>query len=150
MWMLSFIPDSFLHLVIILILCAGAGVYVLSIFFNFAVPLIPYKEPARILGTLLIIAGVFFYGSYDTEIQWRKQVEEMQAKIKVAEEKSKQTNIKIVTKIHTRLKVIKEYKTVYKNQIKEIATKIDNECKVDPDAIKILNNAAKEPPEKLK
>jgi hypothetical protein len=109
--------------------------------------LIPYKEPTRIVGTLLIIAGVFFYGSYDTEMRWRRQVEEMQAKIAQAEEKSKKANIKIVTKIQNRVKVIKEYKTVYKNQIKEVATKIDAECKVDPAAIRIINNAAKEPPE---
>lgn len=147
MWMLSFIPDSFLHLAILSILLSGCVLYILSLFFNFLTFLIPYKEPTRIVGTLLIIAGVFFYGSYDTEMRWRRQVEEMQAKIAQAEEKSKKANIKIVTKIQNRVKVIKEYKTVYKNQIKEVATKIDAECKVDPAAIRIINNAAKEPPE---
>ena len=145
--MLSFIPDSFLHLAILSILLSGCALYILSLFFNFLTFLIPYKEPTRIVGTLLIIAGVFFYGSYDTEMRWRRQVEEMQAKIAQAEEKSKKANIKIVTKIQNRVKVIKEYKTVYKNQIKEVATKIDAECKVDPAAIRIINNAAKEPPE---
>jgi len=145
--MLSFIPDSLLHLAILAILCLGSVLYVLGLFFNFLPFLLPYKEPTRIVGTLLIIAGVFFYGSYDTEMRWRKQVEEMQAKVAQAEEKSKKANVKIVNKIENRVKVIKEYKTVYKNQIKEVAAKIDAECKVDPEAIKIINNAAKEPPE---
>ena len=142
---LSFIPDSFLHLVILSIFFTGVGIYVLSLFIGFIRSLIAYKELLRIVGTLLMIAGVYFYGSYDTEMSWRAKMEEAQAKIAKAEEKSKKANIKIVTKIVTQTKFVHDQKIVVQEKIIKDAAKIDAECKISPEVIIDLNAAAKNP-----
>ena len=145
MFWLSFIPDSFLRLVILSIFFSGVGVYVISLFIGFIRPLIAYKELLRIVGTLLMIAGVYFYGSYDTEMSWRAKMEEAQTKIAKAEEKSKKANTKIVIKIVTQTKLVHDQKIVVQEKIIKDAAKIDAECKISPEVITDLNAAAKNP-----
>ena len=78
MWMLSFIPDALLHLAVISVLFTGLGIYAISFFTRFIPPLIPYSGIARIIGTLLIVGGIYFYGNYSTEMSWRNKVAELE------------------------------------------------------------------------
>ena len=87
MWMLSFIPDAWLHLAVIYVLFAGVGLYALSFFTKFIPPLIPYSGITRIVATILIVCGIYFYGSYSTEMSWRNKVAELEEKVKISEEK---------------------------------------------------------------
>jgi hypothetical protein len=145
MWMLSFIPDSLLHLVVLLILLAGGVIYFLSMFTGLIKVLVPYKEPMRILGTVLLIAGVYFYGSYDTEMSWRKRVAEAEAKVAKAEAASADANSTLIQVRKQKQKVVKEYYATIKTEIKEVEKQIDVECKLDPVVPKILNEAATNP-----
>jgi len=108
MWMLSFIPDALLHLVVITILFTGVGIYALSFFTKFIPPLIPYSAITRIIGTLLIVCGVYFYGSYSTEMSWRNKVAELEEKVKISEAKSKTANVEIQTVYRDKVKIVKE------------------------------------------
>jgi hypothetical protein len=143
MWILSFIPDSWLHLAVISIMLCGVGMYVLSMFLSLIPPLFPYKEPMRILATVLMIAGVYFYGGYSTEMMWRDKVADLQKQVVIAEAASKEVNGKIQTKIVTQIQTVKDVQIVIEERIREVASKIDSECKVDPVAIRILNDSAK-------
>jgi len=145
LWLLSFIPDSFLHLAVLAILSAGAVLYTIGLFINFIPPLYPYKEITRIIGTALIVAGVYFYGSYNTEMSWRKREEELQAQVKQAEQKSKDANAKVKVKIVKQLKIVHDKQVVVQQIIQRDAAKIDAICKLDPSVIKDLNEAAKNP-----
>jgi hypothetical protein len=142
MWILSFVPNELLQLAVFAIIAIGAILYVLSLLTGFIKPLAPYKEPIRIIATAFAIAGVYFYGSYSTEMDWRKRVEEAQAKVAIAEEQSKTANAKIDNKIQTRTRVVHDVQVVVKERIKEIAVRADAECKVDPEIVKSLNKAA--------
>jgi hypothetical protein len=142
MWILSFIPDSILQLAVFGTLCTGIGLYLGGLLMNFWPATRPYREPVRIIATVLTIVGAYFYGSYDTEMTWRKRVEDMQAKVAVAEEKSKTANVTIDNKIQTKTKVVHDVQVVVKERIREIAAKADAECKVDPEIVKSLNKAA--------
>ena len=146
MWMLHFIPDSFLHLVVLAILGSGVALYVLGLFINLAPPTFRlYKEPIRILSTILIVAGVYFYGSYDTEMQWREKVAEVQKQLAEAEAKSEKVNVQIQTKIVTQKQIVHDTQVVIQDRIIKEAAKMDAECKVAPEAIKDLNDAARNP-----
>lgn len=145
MWMLSFIPDALLELAIITVIIAGVCLYLVGIGMVLYRPLVMYKEPAKILGTVLMVAGVYFYGSYDTEMTWRKKVEEVQAKVAEAEKVSEDTNKKLAAKSKEKQKVRVEYYTRVQERIKEVEKQIDAECKLDPAVPKILNDAAKNP-----
>jgi hypothetical protein len=146
MFLLSFVPDALLHLVVICILCAGAGIYALSFFTRFVPPLIPYSGIARIIGTVLIVGGIYFYGSYSTEMSWRNKVAELEEKVKVAEAKSKTANVEIQTVYRDKVKLVKETQVVIQERIKEVEKRIDSQCTIDTEVIKILNDAAARKP----
>jgi len=143
MWLLSFLPDSFLLWIINIILLAGLVGTLSSFFIKFIPPLMPYASGIKIIGIILLVAGVWFRGGYDVEMEWRKRVADLEAKIAIAEEKSKDTNTKIQTKIVEKVKVVKENTVVYRDRIKEVEKIIDKDCKVAPEAIDIHNAAAK-------
>jgi apolipoprotein N-acyltransferase len=143
MWMLSFVPDAVLHLVVFGIMITGIGIYALSFFTRFIPPLIPYSGIARIVGTILMISGVYFYGSYATEMSWRNKVSELETKVAASEAESKKTNIQIQKVYIDKVKIVKETQVVIQERIKEVEKRIDSQCTVDTEVINILNEAAK-------
>jgi hypothetical protein len=145
MWMLSFIPDSWLYLAVLGILASGIFLYVLTILANFWPPAKLYKGPLRVVALALIISGVYFYGSYATEASWRKRVADVQAQVDAAHIASDLTNRALVEERNKKQKVIREYAITVKEQIVEKEKIIDSECKVATEAITILNQAAKNP-----
>jgi len=143
MWVLSFVPDAVLHLVIFGIMITGIGIYAISFFTRFIPPLIPYSGITRIVGTILMVGGVYFYGSYATEISWRNKVSELETKVAASEAESKKTNIQIQKVYVDKVKIVKETQVVIQERIKEVEKRIDSQCTVDTEVINILNDAAK-------
>ena len=141
MWMLTFIPDSILYAFVNIVFYAGVVGTLLGFIFNFPT-LRQYRLIIQVVGILLLVAGVYFKGGYEVEIQWRERVAEMQAKVDAAEEKSKVVNTVVKTKVVTKFKTIHDTKIITQEVIKEVAAKIDTECKVAPEALIILNSAA--------
>ena len=150
MWILSFLPDSLLHFVILCILGGGVGLYIAGMFINFLPMLKPYKEPVLILSTFLCVAGVYFYASYATEMEWRAKVEAVQAKLAVAEAKSQEVVTVIKEKIVWKTKVIHDTQIVVQEKIIHDAAIIDAQCKVPQMAIDDLNAAARDPAREVK
>ena len=149
MWMLSFIPDSFLIWIVNIIILAGLGGIVVTTLFKFFIKfmpwLIPYRTLAQVVSLVLLISGIYLRGGYDTEMNWRAKVAEAEAKVAIAEAKSKETNTKIKTVYVDRIKVVKDTKVVIQERIKNIEVKIDAQCRVVPEAIDVLNDAARKP-----
>jgi hypothetical protein len=141
MWMLSFVPDAWLILAVYGVLAAGAGLYTFSYFTAFVPALIPFKEPVRILGTVLVIAGVYFYGSYDTEMSWRDKVAENEKRIAQAEAAAREANEKLATKAKERTRVIYQNGTIVRQYIDREVVKYDETCKI-PDVVVKAHNAA--------
>jgi uncharacterized membrane protein len=142
-WMFSLIPDAVLNWVYWFIIALGiTGMF--AGWFSKFIPMygryIGYIKP---VGVALVILGVWLRGGYDTEMAWRDKVKEAEAKVAAAEVKSKDANV-VVKKVYVdRIKTVKELQVVYKDRIKEIEKRIDAECKVAPEAVSILNDAAK-------
>jgi len=145
-WMFSLIPDSWLLAIINIVLVAGLIGTVVSFFFMRWFPVISnYKTLAQIISVIVLTGGVYFKGGFAIEMEWRAKVAALQAKVALAEEKSKTVNAEIQTKIVTRTKVIHDTKIVTKEVLKEHTVMIDKECSV-PDVITVLNKAATRPP----
>ena len=142
MFLLSFIPDTWLYLAVISVVFTGLGLYAISFFTRFVPPLIPYSGIVRIVGTVLIVAGIYFYGSYSTEMLWRNKTAELQEQVKVSEAKSKSANAKIEIVYRDRVKLVKDTQVVIQERIKEVEKRIDSQCTVDNSVIQILNDAA--------
>jgi hypothetical protein len=107
--------------------------------------LAPYHLLIQIVSIVLLVGGVYFKGGYGIEMAWRERAASLEAKIKVAEEKAKKNNEKIIIKYRDRVKVVTETKVVIEEKIKESAKVIDSQCIVATEAINILNEAAKMP-----
>jgi hypothetical protein len=150
MWILHFIPDSLIQLVIQIILATGL---LLTVITTVGKPLLKYaySPAAQFIGilqffsVLILIIGVFFEGGYATEMEWRHRVEEVQAKVEAAEAKSKEVSVQINTKVVTRTKVIHDHGQIVRQYIDREVTKYDNQC-VIPDAfVKAHNDSAEAP-----
>ena len=145
MWLLSFLPDNYLHMAVFAILVTGGILYLVGLLLNLYPPSYPYREPVRIISTVLMIAGVYGYGSYDTEMHWRLKVAEVQAKLDAAEAKSNSVNAQVQTKIVVQKQIIHDRQVVVQKEIQTVEKRIDEECKLDPVIPKILNDAAVNP-----
>jgi len=141
-WMLSLIPNAVLVFLVHLCLVAGIILSVLGTFSSKFPFVGEYGRLAKLIGIPLFLLGVFFEGGLVTEMRWRAQVEELQAKVKVAEEQSKETNTVIQTQYRDKIKTVKEVQVVVQERIIKEAVKMDAECKIEPEVIDILNQAA--------
>lgn len=147
--MLSLIPDAFLAWVINTILITGIIGFAVSFFFGFVVrwlpAITPYHLLIQIVSIILLVSGVYFKGGYSVEMSWRERTAELEAKVAVAEKKSQQANEQIKTVVVEKIKVVKDTQIVIQEKLKTVEVKIDSQCKIDPSAINILNEAASNP-----
>jgi hypothetical protein len=144
-WMFSIIPDAILNWIYWAIIAIGLTGMFAGWFGKFIPMYGKYVEYLKPVGIVLVILGVWLRGGYDTEMAWRAKVEEAQAKVAKAEEASKDANTKLEAKIKEKVKVRTEYITTIKERIVKDTQIIDAECKVAPEAIKDLNDAAVNP-----
>ena len=145
MFLLHLLPDAFLIWIINLLLVGGLIGIVVG-FFGSKIPFVgTYARMIQIASIILFCIGLYWKGGYSVEADWRERVAEMEAKIKIAEEKSKEANVVIETKYKDRVKKITETKEVIIEKIKLNEKIIDAKCELDPMVISILNEATKKP-----
>jgi len=146
MWMLSYLPDAFLVWAINIVLLAGIVGTTVSILFKVAIRwipwIIPYRTLLQVVSIVLLLAGVYFKGGLAIEQEWRARVRELEAKIAISEQQSKEANTKIEKVYVDRVKVVKDTQVVIQEKLKTVEVKVDAECKIVPEAISILNDAA--------
>lgn len=146
MWLLSFLPDALLALVINCVLIAGIVGFTASFFFGYVVrwlpSIAPYHLLIQVVSIVLLVAGVYFKGGYAVEQIWRQRVAELEAKVKVAEQKSKDVNEQVKTVYVDKVKVVKDTQVVVQEKIKTVEVKVDSQCRITADTVNILNEAA--------
>ena len=149
MWLLNFVwsmlPDSFLQWIINVVLYVGLFSTISGFFLAWIPFFNRYKLPLQLVGIVLLAAGLFFKGGYATEIMWRERVKELEAKIAIAEDKSKKATEQLNAKVKSQTKVIHDTKVITKEKIKVVEKLIDKECKVPKEAVDLHNDAAKAP-----
>jgi hypothetical protein len=145
--MLSFIPDSWIQLAVHIIF--GLGVVGLVItwliqnVFDHFTGLIPWIKTIRWVSIVLFVGGLYFEGGIGVESEWRSRVAQLEAKIKVAEQQSKDANDKLKNQVVSKVKIIKINSANNKESITQNKEVIDAECSLNDKAIVIYNNAVK-------
>jgi len=135
MWfLLNLIPDVWYKLFVHGVVVLGLGLTILSTILRWKL--------YQIIGILILIIGVFFEGSYTTEMMWRAKVEEVQKKLDEANKKSKQVTIKLQKKLNAQTQLIKQKAKDNANLIKQNANKIDAECKLSDTVVELHNRAS--------
>lgn len=140
MWMLAFVPDSFLVYLVNTIFYTGIICTILGFLLRFKI-LAHYQFILQVVGVLALGLGLYFKGGFEVEQQWRERVAKMEAKIAAAEAKSKEANVKIETKIVEKVKVIKENVEVIKKEIQVQKEIINQDCSLNDTAIDLYNQA---------
>jgi hypothetical protein len=151
MWMLSFIPDSLIAVIVHVIFAIG----VIGFFIGSLASILPFisvygKVIKNVAGVLLIV-GLYLEGGLGVEQDWRKKVAEMEAKVALAEQQSVKENVRIVEKIVKQTEYIKTRgKDIVKYVDREVVkydTKFASggQCEIPKEFIKALNAAAEMP-----
>lgn len=142
-WMLALIPDSILLWFINILLIVGISATIAGFFIKFIPFVNTYRVPVQIGGVILLVLGVYFKGGYANEMAWRDKMKAAEERAAIAEEKAKETNVKIQTKIVEKIKVVKQNTVVYRDRIVKEKEFIDKDCRVPQIAVDIHNDAAK-------
>ena len=144
MWyvLLSFLPDWFVSYFVHLIFGAGVIGIIAGTFLS-KVPFISqYGTLIKIVSNILFVVGLFLEGGLQTELAWREKVAELQAKIEIAQQQSKQTNAKIENRVAEKVKTIKDNVNANHQTIEENRVSINAECKLSDTAWLLYNSAS--------
>ena len=143
--MMHLLPDSFLIFIINALLVTGLIGMVIG-FIGGKIPFVgTYATIIKIVSIVLFCIGLYWKGGYSVEEDWRQRVADMEEKVRIAEEKSKEVNTVIETKYKDRVKKVTETRNIIVEKIKINEKIIDAKCELDPVVISILNEAAKKP-----
>jgi len=148
MWILHFLPDAVILWFCNILLFAGV-VLTLAGFFAHRIPVIwQYQLPFRFLGIALLVLGVYFRGGLAVEESWRERVAAVEAKLKVAEEKSTATNTKIDTAAKEKIRVIRGQTQIVRQYIDREVVRYDTkflpggQCEIPQEFIQAHNKSA--------
>ena len=129
MWLLNLMPDWFYHLIVIVSIL---GLIVASVL-KFVPFVSTYRLPIQVISALLLVFGVWMEGGIVNEAKWEARVKELEDKVKIAEEKSKEKNVEIQEKVITQTKVVKE-------KGRDIIQYIDREIVKKEEIVKFVEN----------
>ena len=143
MFLLHLLPSSFLLWIINVLLAVGLIGLLVGFFIRFIPFINIYRTPILIASTIIFCIGLYWKGGYSVEQDWRERVEQLEGQVKQAEKQSVKANT-VIKKVYVdRVKVIKQDVVVVQEKIKEIEKLIDKDCKIAPEAVQLLNQAAK-------
>jgi len=154
MWILHFLPDALILWFCNILLLIGTVLTVTGFFIHrIPMPLLwQYQLPFKIVGVLLLVAGVYFRGGYAVEAQWRERVAQVEAKLRAAEEQSVKENVRIQERVVKKTEYItRRGQDIIQYVDKEIV-KYDvkfapgGQCEIPREFITTINRAAEAPP----
>jgi NADH:ubiquinone oxidoreductase subunit 6 (subunit J) len=138
MWMLSLIPAWLWHILLGVSLVIIAATYLLR--------MIPFMATnaiqLRFVAVLLLTLTVWMEGGIANEAKWQARVQELEARVAAAEKAAVEANGRIETVYVDRIEVVKEIQYVVRKDIANSASSLDANCRIIPEAVKILNQAA--------
>ena len=142
MW--SILPAGVTHWIVNLMLVAGVAGLLASWIGRWIPFFDVYARILKPVGIVLLVSGVYLKGGEANNDMWLARVADLEAKVKVSEQKSKEANTKLSTVVKEKNKAIQDNKYIVLGHIKQNAAKIDKECRLDSEAVKILNESAKD------
>jgi hypothetical protein len=140
-WIIGKIPATFWLMMAI----GGSVLFLAGGILGRLPPFKAYAVFIKPIGIILSILGIYMYGGASINDHYQKMIAEYEQKIKIAEEQSAAVNTVIEERIRYETQIIRDNQIVYQDRIIEVATEVDGQCKVHPEIVKILNNAAENP-----
>lgn len=151
MWILKWLPDWIFYAILLVGVIGLISTYLVKFLAKFFPPLYVYKTPIQVVSIVMVVFGVFMAGAIHNNEEWEARVKELEAKVKVAEEKSQQVNTEIVEKLVTKKQIIKQKGDEVVKYIDREVVKYDTkflpggECEIPKEFVQSLNKAAETP-----
>ncbi len=141
--MILWLLNSWISYIVHAALVAG----VIGTFFGSIVARIPvinsYGAIVKTIALPLLIVAIFAEGYLFASKSWIEEAKKFEEKVKVAEQQAKDANVKLGQALTDKNNSVKQQQIVIQEKIKEVQVKVNAECKISPDVVKILNDAAK-------
>jgi NADH:ubiquinone oxidoreductase subunit 6 (subunit J) len=138
MWMLGFVPTVVWHFLLIISTLTLAATYFLRI-----IPFVrTHAIVLRLTAVAVLLLTVWMLGGISNEAKWQARVQELEARVAAAEKAAAEANSQIDTVYVDRIKVVKEIQYVVRKDIANSASALDANCRIIPEAVDILNQAA--------
>ena len=141
--MILWLLNSWISYIVHAALIAG----VIGTFFGSIVTRIPvvgnYGAIVKAIAMPLLVVAVFAEGYLFASRSWIEEAKKFEEKVKIAEKQSQETNAKLGQALADKNNSVKQQQIVIQEKIKEVEVKVNAECKIAPDVVKILNDAAK-------
>jgi hypothetical protein len=141
--MILWLLNSWISYIVHAALIAG----VIGTFFGSIVARIPvinsYGAIVKTIALPLLIVAIFAEGYLFASKSWIEETKKFEEKVKIAEQKAKDANDKLGQALTDKNNSVKQQQIVIQEKIKEVEVQVNAECKILPDVVKILNDAAK-------
>ncbi len=141
--MILWLLNSWISYIVHAALIAG----VIGTFFGSIVARIPvvgnYGAIVKAIAMPLLVVAVFAEGYLFASKSWIEEAKKFEEKVKIVEKQSQEANTKLGQALADKNNSVKQQQIVIQEKIKEVQVKVNAECKVAPEVVKILNDAAK-------
>ena len=146
MWILHFLPDTFIVWFCNILLLVGV-VATAAGFVAHRIPLVwQYQLPFKVLGIALLTLGVYFRGGVSVETEWRERVAQVEAKLAQAEKASADANIKIDARAQKQTAAVRQRTTYIRQYVDREVVQYDAGCVIPEPFVRAHNLAAEAPP----
>lgn len=145
MWLLTLLPTALILWFTNLVLLVGV-VLTIAGFFAHRIPIVwKYQLPFKILGAILLCAGVYFRGGYAVEVIWRERVAELEKNLEEAKAQGEKVNTVIKDRVVYKDRIVNQQaETLIQYVDREIVKTIPAQCDTLPvDIIQVHNRAAR-------
>lgn len=146
-WVINLIPDPVLSMIYWAMIAVGIT-GIIAAWVGRWIPFYgKYANVLKPIGIVLLVLGVWLRGGYDTEMRWRNQVADMQAKVEAAQAAAAATNRAVETKVEVQTKIVREKgKDIIKYVDREVVKKEEiikyiEQCPVPKEIIDLHNQA---------
>jgi len=145
MWILHFLPDSFIIWFCNILLLVGVAATVAG-FVAHRIPLVTqYQLPFQVLGIALLVLGVYFRGGVAVEETWRERVAAVEAKLALSEKASAEANVQIDSRSQKKTTEIRQRTQYIRQYVDREVVRYDSQCVIPEPFIEAHNRAAEAP-----
>lgn len=137
MFLISFLPDYFIHL----LLAAGVIGVVAGFLLGFIPFISTYKLPIQVISIIVLTFSVYLEGGISEQQRYEKEIADMKVKIANAEAMAELTNIEIVERLRIETQVIHEKGETIIKYVQKKVVEYDHLCDL-PELIVTIHNAA--------
>jgi hypothetical protein len=141
MWILKWLPDWIFYGMLLLGVVGLVATHFLKL-----IPFIStYTIPVRLGSCVALVIGLYMAGAIHDNNAWLDRVKEMEGKVAVAEQQSKDANDKLAKKSKQKQIQIQTKTVVVKQYIDREVAKYDSQCVIPPEFVNAHNQSAEEP-----